>query len=152
MMQAANLRNGEDSAALGRFHLALNGRVAIQRQMSPRKMIVVQVRSEDSSEVSLVEHDDMFEALSTDTADQAFNVRILPWGSWRRDDFSDAHVADALAEVHAVDAVAVSAVGCAVTLKWATMRRWCRSTTKQNSMRSVAVGTVKKSMATMSRI
>ncbi len=50
----------------------------------------------------------MIEALSADTADQAFNVRILPWRSWRRDDFFDAQVLDALAEVHAVDSVSVS--------------------------------------------
>ncbi len=47
-------------------------------------------------------------ALSPDTADQAFNVRILPWRSWRCDDFFDAHMLDALAQVQAVDAVVVS--------------------------------------------
>ncbi len=71
-------------------------------------MIVREVARENSSQVGFVEHDDMVDALSADTADQAFNVRILPWRSWRRDDFFDAHVHDALAEVHAVDPVAVS--------------------------------------------
>ncbi len=58
--------------------------------------------------MGFVEYDDMFETLSADTADQAFNVRILPGRSWRRDNFFDAHVLDALAELHTVDAVAVS--------------------------------------------
>ncbi len=58
--------------------------------------------------MGFVEHDDMIEALSTDTADQAFNVRILPWRSWCRDDFFDAQVLNALAEVHAVGAVTIS--------------------------------------------
>ena len=50
----------------------------------------------------------MIEAFSTDAADQAFNARILPWRSWRRDNFFDARVLDALTEVRSVDAVAVS--------------------------------------------
>ena len=71
----------------------------------------------------------MIKALSADTADQAFNVRILPWRSWRRDDFFDAHVLDTLAEVHSVDAVAVSdqetgvsSCGKASTICWAVQR------------------------------
>ena len=56
----------------------------------------------------LVQHDDIVEALSADSADQPLNERILPRRLWSRDDFSDAHVLDASAEVHAVDAVPVS--------------------------------------------
>ena len=71
-------------------------------------MIVREVARENSSQMGVVEYDDMGETLSADTADQAFNVRILPWRSWRRDDFFDTHVPDALAEVRGVDSVSVS--------------------------------------------
>ena len=71
-------------------------------------MIVREVAREDSSQVGFVEHDEMIEALAADTAVQPLNVRILPWRSWRSDDFFDAQVLDALAETHAVDAVVVS--------------------------------------------
>ncbi len=60
-------------------------------------MIVREVARENSSQVGFVEHDDMVDALPADTADQAFNVRILPWRSWRRDNFFGAHVLDPLA-------------------------------------------------------
>lgn len=61
-------------------------------------MIVREIAGEDSSQVGFVEYDEMREALSADTAVQPFNVRILPWGSWRYYDFVDAHVLDPLAE------------------------------------------------------
>lgn len=71
-------------------------------------MIIVEVIGEDSPEMTLVEHDGMVKALAADRTDQAFNVRILPRRSWCRDNFFDAHVLDALAEVHTIDAVAIS--------------------------------------------
>ncbi len=43
------------------------------------------------------------------------------------------------------------AVGCSVTLKWRTRRRWCASTTRTKRTRQCAVGTVKTSIATRSR-
>ena len=45
-------------------------------------MIVREVAGENSSQVGLVDYDDMREALSADTAVHAFNVRILPGRSW----------------------------------------------------------------------
>ncbi len=71
-------------------------------------MIIVEVTGEDSPEMTLVEHDGMVKALAADRTDQAFNVRILPRRSWCRDDFFDVHVLDAFAEVHTIDAVAIS--------------------------------------------
>src|SRR5260370_1774058 len=41
-------------------------------------------------------------------------------------------------------------VGCAMTLKWRTWRRWWASTTRTKRTRSCTVGTVKKSTATRS--
>ncbi len=71
-------------------------------------MIVCEIAAENSAQVGFVEYDDMREALSADTAVQAFNVRILPWRSWCYDDFVDAHVLDPLAEELAVDGVAIA--------------------------------------------
>jgi hypothetical protein len=41
-----------------------------------------------------------------------------------------------------------AAVGCSVTLKWRTRRRWWARTTRTKSTRQRAVGTVKKSIET----
>ena len=50
----------------------------------------------------------MIEALSTDTADQAFNVRILPWRAVCGHRLLNAHVLDPLAEELAVDRITVA--------------------------------------------
>ena len=78
MVQAADLWDCDDSAAAGRFDLAFNRRVAIQRQVSPRFMVVHEVRGQDAPEMALVEHDDMTEALTTNGTDQSLHVRRLP--------------------------------------------------------------------------
>jgi len=57
--------------------------------------------------MSLVEYDDMVEALSADTAIQAFKVRVLLSRSRCRDDFLDAHVGDTIPEKRSVDSIAI---------------------------------------------
>ncbi len=45
---------------------------------SPR-MIIIQVRGQQSFEMSLVEDDDVIQKFSSDTADYSFDIGILPW-------------------------------------------------------------------------
>ncbi len=71
-------------------------------------MIVCEVAGKTSPQVGFVEYDDMRKALSVHTAVQAFNERVLPWRSWFRYDFFDAHVLDPLSEELAVDRVTIS--------------------------------------------
>ena len=71
-------------------------------------MIILKIRSQDASQVSLVQHDHMIQTLSPDRADQAFCVRILPRRARRRDHFFDVHVPYALLENMAVDSVAIT--------------------------------------------
>ena len=56
----------------------------------------------------LVDDDHVIETLSSDRADQAFDIRILPWTRRRGDDFSDAHANHPALKNVAVDAVAIS--------------------------------------------
>ena len=58
--------------------------------------------------MSLVEHYDVPQALATNRSYQAFDVRVLPGRSCRRDYFFDAHVLDALAEERTVDGVPIT--------------------------------------------
>ena len=87
----------------------------------------------------------MVEALAPHGADDPFRKRLLPRTARRREDFRDAHALDTMAERLAEDSVAIAekiarpwvvreglqicwavhcAVGCSVTLKWTTRRRW----------------------------
>ena len=71
-------------------------------------MIICKIRKEDALEMPLVEHDDVVKAFTADRSNDSLDVRSLPGRSWRRDDFFDIHVLDALAECRTVDAVAVT--------------------------------------------
>ena len=70
-------------------------------------VIVFEVRVEDPLEMSLVEHDDMTKALASNGADHPLRVRILPWRSWRADDFFDTHVRNSGLEILTVNSVAI---------------------------------------------
>ena len=55
----------------------------------------------------LVEHHDVIQALSSHRADQPLHMRILLGRPWGGEHLPDAEVADALAEVRAIDAISV---------------------------------------------
>jgi hypothetical protein len=107
MVQAANLGNGDDltgSRTLCRaFHWAIFG----EREVSPGSMVVVDVGQENAPKVPLVEDDNVIETFSTDRADDALDVRILPRGSCCRDDLLNSHSPDALTESMTIRSVPV---------------------------------------------
>ena len=73
MMQSADLRYRDHFAALGRFDLARDRRVAIERQVRSRMMIIVEVIGEDPPKMAIVEHDDVVKALM---ANQVANLGL----------------------------------------------------------------------------
>ena len=85
MMQAADLRNRNHLTTVPWLNIACNWRVSIQREARPCVMIILEVVARNSTKMSLVEHDDMIEALATDGTDQPLNERILPGRSRRGD-------------------------------------------------------------------
>ena len=74
MMQATDLRDRDHRVALSRFDLSFDGRVAIQRQVSPRFMVVREVRLKDSSQMSVVQLNRVILTLAADRTDQAFDI------------------------------------------------------------------------------
>jgi len=65
-MQPADLRKRNHSAAIRKLDLPFDGRVSFQGQVRSRVQVVIEVRSEDATEMSFVENNDMVEALATD--------------------------------------------------------------------------------------
>ena len=65
-MQSADLRNGNNSAAAGGFDVSSDRRVSLQRKMRSRVQIIVDIRLQDTHEMSLVDDDDMVETLAPD--------------------------------------------------------------------------------------
>ena len=83
-------------------------RVFLEPEVRSAPMIVPPVRLEDAPEMRLVDDDHVIETLSSDRADQAFDIRILPWTRRRGNDFGDAHASHSALKHVAVDAVSIS--------------------------------------------
>ena len=142
-------------------------RILIQREVSAPLVIVIEEQSKRAPERPLIPHDDVIEALSPQSPDQALREWILPRRARRGHDILGPEAVQEPSEVRSVDAVAISqqiasamrsgkasriccrvhaAVGWSVTFTWITRRRSCDRMRKTNSTRKVAVGTVKKSI------
>ena len=95
--------------------------------------------------MSFAENENVIQTLAPDRTDEALGERILPGAVRRREDFGDPQALHAVPKLLAVDLVTVAqeiggaessgkasticwavqwAVGCSVTLKWTTRRRW----------------------------
>jgi hypothetical protein len=83
-------------------------RVFLEAEVRSAPMIILAVGLEDAPEMRFVDDDHVIETLSSDRADQAFNIRILPWTRRRGDDFGDAHASQSALKNVAVDAVSIS--------------------------------------------
>jgi len=78
MVQAADLRNRHGRPRLYRLNRAGDRGVLVQRQVSPRTLVVIEVGSKDSAKAGLIQNDHVIQALASDRADQSLDVSILP--------------------------------------------------------------------------
>ena len=132
--------------------------------------VVRDVSAEQSSEVPLVEHDDVVQALAAHRPDHAFHVWILPRRPRRGAHGRQAKRRHGAAERGVEGSFVVMQqeprrdfpgnasrsrcrihleVGCRVTLMCRMRRRSCARTTRTKRSRQVIVGTTKKSTATI---
>src|SRR5258708_38566997 len=108
MMQAADLRDGEDSSDPAWLDRARGGAILVECKMRPRSVVVFDVGGKDTTQMALVEDHDVVEAFATDRTDHALDVRVLPGRAWRRDDFRDPHRLDPAAEVPVIRRIAIA--------------------------------------------
>ena len=71
-------------------------------------MVVVKIPSNDAPEMTLVQSDNMIEAIPSYCADQSLNKRILPRTSWRTEDLLDAHGVNPFSKLATVDRIAIT--------------------------------------------
>ena len=76
--------------------------------MWPIRVVVLEVLTENSNQMCLVQDDDVIKALATNRADQALGVSVLPRGARCRQDFLDTQIGDSRANDISVDTVAIS--------------------------------------------
>jgi hypothetical protein len=91
MMKAANLRNGNDRALSSGFGCSWDGRVLIKPLTGPGIMIVAEIFLQNPSGMFFGNYNYMVEALSANTTDHSFRVRILPRRVGSGDHFFDSH-------------------------------------------------------------
>ncbi len=78
VMQSADFGQLDDLAGGARLDRPRPWGVLAEAQMCARSVVVVEVLSEDSVKMSLVEHHDVIETLPPHRADQTLDVGILP--------------------------------------------------------------------------
>ena len=76
--------------------------------MSSRPVIVGPIRAKDPFEVTLIEDDDMVEALATDGTDETLHIGRLPGRTWGDAYLLDAEAAHPAPEAFAVDGISVA--------------------------------------------
>src|SRR5262249_26851676 len=108
MMQAADLRNGNDRALSTRFDCSWDGRVLIKTLMGPGIMIVAKIFLQNPSEMFFRNNNYMVETLLANTTDRAFRVCILPGRVGSGDHFFDLHSSYPPLKIVPVDRISVS--------------------------------------------
>src|SRR6476659_3059784 len=71
-------------------------------------IVVMRVRAQHMTQMTLAEHDHMIEAFASDRADQSFGIAVLPWRSRRCRSIANAHRSNAARKRLAIDAVPIT--------------------------------------------
>ena len=108
MMEAADHGRLDDPALVEALHRSGLRGVLLQGEVGSGTVVVDEVVAQQATQVGLVQHHDVVEALAAQGADEAFHVRILPRRPRRRLDFVDPHGLDSAREHDPVDRIAVA--------------------------------------------
>src|SRR5262249_23266437 len=82
--------------------------VLVEREVRARLMVIREVASQDSAQVSVAEDENVVETLAPDRTDQALREWILPRAVRRRENLLDPHALHAVAKLLAIHVVAVA--------------------------------------------
>jgi hypothetical protein len=107
-MQASDHGYLDDSALVGVLHRSGLRSVLLQREVRSPTVVVGEVVSQQATQVRVVPHHDVVEALAAQGPDEAFHVRILLRRPRRRLDFVDPHGLGSTREHDPVDRIAVA--------------------------------------------
>ena len=84
-----------------------SGRVLGQREVCSGTVVVMRVRAQHVTQMTVAEHDHMIKAFASDRADQSFGIAVLPWRSRRCRSVANAHRANAARKCLAVDPIPI---------------------------------------------
>ena len=78
MMKAADLREGDHPSEFSPLNAPRLRSVLVEREMRARTVVVASIRGKDSRSLTLVENDQVIQALAPEGSDEALGVGILP--------------------------------------------------------------------------
>jgi hypothetical protein len=84
------------------------GRVLVEGKMGLRAEVVGEVRRENQTKMALAKGDVVVKAIASHRADKTFDKRVLPQRAGCRQHLLDAEAGDPMAELGAVDSVAIA--------------------------------------------
>jgi hypothetical protein len=108
MMKAAYFGKRNDLPHLWGLDWPAIWSIFSKRKMAATSMIIFEVRNHVAPEQGLVQDYDVIETLSSNRADQPFDVWTLPWGAECCEHFGDFHTFGLRLEGGTIDAVAIS--------------------------------------------
>ena len=108
MVQATDFADWHNVSQLRRLDRPPVRRILGEGEVGPSAVVVLEVPSEDVSQVALAEDEDMVKTLSPDRADEAFREGILPGASGSREGLLESACPHTLAEEVPVDRIAIA--------------------------------------------
>ena len=109
MMESADLGQRDDAAMRRWLDGARLGRILLEGEVSARPVVVPEVGSETTTEVSLVEDNHVVEQFASDGANDSLGEGVLPGReAWRSENLGRAHALHSSPELATVDAVAIA--------------------------------------------
>jgi hypothetical protein len=98
MVQAADLRKGNNGTCGGWLYRTRLWTILGQREMRPAMVMIPKIRQQHTAQVTLIEDDDLIETFAADRANDALDIGILPRRSRCSDDRLDRHRLDTITE------------------------------------------------------
>jgi hypothetical protein len=94
MVQASDMGKRYNITHLRRFNSSGFRWVLIQRNVRPAGMVIAKIFAKDSTQVPLIENNNMIQTVSAYRPDNSFNERILPWRARRCNNLLDTQAHD----------------------------------------------------------
>src|SRR5213594_2230916 len=89
MVEATDFANRDDPAEFRPLNPPAVGRVLVERKVSTRPVVVREVASQGTAQVSFAEDEDVIQTFAPDGADKPLREGILPRAVRSREDFLD---------------------------------------------------------------
>ena len=108
MMQSADLGNFDHPAKRGRLDRSADRRIFLEREVSSKMFVVLEVIFQDATQSVFIEDNDVIQAFAPNGTDQPLDIGVLPRAARRSKNFVNAHPFGTLRKLLPVYSIAVT--------------------------------------------